>query len=479
MSKFGGGVTVENPETNLLSAGAPNALGAFMDKFTTLTESYWFYDHTEELRYNKEDHVYFRVDPELGNLIELYGVTTVLKIIDKSDALVPWSAKMVVEKLLRLIPLAATKDDFGSFMLAPMTLEDFTKIVMIAKTAPKDKLEDAGNIGHLAHECLEKSIQYAIDHTQGIVLELRDVPTDEKAKACAEAGFAWMRAHNVRWKKTEQKIYSREHQYAGTMDGLATVDSCTDPSCCQKAFKDHLSLIDWKSSNALHIEYLFQTAAYLKAEMEEYGLEILDRWILRLGKNDEEAGKFEPWYAPPKDFPEDFQGFLTCLNLVNLVDSVKARMSTIKKGVKAIRKEQKGIKKELDKAEAKVQKAAAKAQLRLDRTAEKERIKADAKKAREEAKNAKKDLPNPPGKLLVRTEPVNEVPRQAEDTPNVAVAPEVVVEVAPRVPQAAQAVPVHAELPSVTQDSIQSNVFQTDCEEVPVERKRCVIPQED
>ena len=112
LSKFGSTAEVM-PETNLLSAGAPNALAAFMGTFTPLTESYWFYNHTEELRYNKEEHVYFRVDPELGNLTELYGVTNVLKkAIDRSLMLTPWAAKMAIEKLLGVevpAPSASTR----------------------------------------------------------------------------------------------------------------------------------------------------------------------------------------------------------------------------------------------------------------------------------------------------------------------------------------------------------------------------------
>jgi hypothetical protein len=272
LSRFGGLETV--PEANLLSVGAPNALTSFMDQFTTTMEVLWFYDHTEELRYDKVEHVYFRVDPDLGNLIELYGVTDVLKkAIDRSLMLVPWAAKMAIEKLLRTIPLKGV-DEFGSPMLAPMTIEEFTKLALEAKGAHKEKLIEAGDIGHIAHLCLSDSIQYAIDHTNGIVLELRNIPTDEKAKACAEAAFSWMRQHNVRWLGTERKVYSKEHEYAGTADGMAYVDSCSDPSCCTEEVVDRLSLIDWKSSNALHIEYLLQTAAYLNALLEEFGKEV-------------------------------------------------------------------------------------------------------------------------------------------------------------------------------------------------------------
>jgi hypothetical protein len=270
LSKFSPQGDLETEQSsNVLSASAPNALAGFLDQFTTLTESYWFYNHTEELRYNTQEHKYYRVDPELGNLIELQGVTTVLKVIDRSAALVPWGAKMVVEKLLRLIPLKG-EDESHSPMLAPMTLEDFTKIAMDAKTAPRDRLVEAGDIGHIAHQCLEDSINYAIDHTNGVVLELREIPKDEKAKSCSEAGFAWMKAHNVRWLCTERKIYSKKHAYAGTTDGLAWIDSCDNLSCCSEKYVDHLGLVDWKSSNDLHTEYCLQCAAYLQALIEEF-----------------------------------------------------------------------------------------------------------------------------------------------------------------------------------------------------------------
>ena len=454
MGRFGS-LPEETPSLPL--ANAPNALDTFMGKFNTLTdESYWFYNHTEELRYDKEEHKYFRVDPELGNLIELHGVTTVLKIIDRSAALVPWGAKMVIEKLLRLIPLKG-EDEFHSPLLAPMTLEDFTKIAMDAKTAPRDKLTDAGDIGHAAHECLEKSIQHAIDYGIGIVLELRELPEDEKAKAAAEAGFAWMQAHNVRWLKTECKIYSREYGYAGTMDGKAIVDSCDDPSCCSEHFKNSLSIIDWKSSNDLHIEYILQVAgAYHHAEVEEYGEDIQNCFVLRLGKNEEEAGKFQPWRIAAKDFPRAFQGFLLCLQLVKLVDELKAWVSTQKREVREIKKQQRIEQKEIAKMKAKVEKAAAKAQLKLDRAEEKERIKAEAKATRERAKLQ-----------LVETKPVHEVPGQAEDT--LQQAEDTTLQTAVET----TAEPVVMVQP-VLQDQKPTMVY----EDFPVERKPYVIPEE-
>lgn len=378
-------------QTSVVLSNSVNALGLFLDRFTTLTESFFFYEGNVELRFDKEKHVYFRV-AELGNLIEQHGVTTIIKIIDRSAALTPWAAKMMLEKLLRTIPVVV--DEKGTSWLAPMTLGDFTKIAMEAKTAHREIMEEAGDIGHMAHDCLEKSIQYAIDNDpEKKVRELQFVPTDERAYACAVAAKRWMDAHNVRWIHTEKKVYSREYEYPGTMDGLAYVDSCEDPACCAAHFKDHLSLIDWKSSNALHVEYLFQTASYEHAEEEENKQDIQDRWVLRLGKNEEEAGKFEPWYMPESDFDEDFDGFLACRELFLIVNSATERMQKYKKGVREVRKAQKAEAKAVAKAAAKVERARIRAEAKLARAEEKKRIQADAKKAREEAKKVKVDIP--------------------------------------------------------------------------------------
>ena len=127
-----------------------------MEKFTTLTESFWFYNNTIELRFDKENHKYYKVDPELGNLIEQYGVTNTVHIIDRSVALTPWAAKKVIEKLLSTIPVVTRGD--GMF-IPEMKLEDFTKLAMEAKTAPKDILIEAGDIGHQAHEWIEDYIK--------------------------------------------------------------------------------------------------------------------------------------------------------------------------------------------------------------------------------------------------------------------------------------------------------------------------------
>lgn len=369
-----------------IQAPPSGGLAAFVDRFSNLSESFWFYDHTIEIRFDPVEHQYFLVDPELGNLELLYNASTVSHIVDRSEALVPWSAKVAIEKLLRNIPTVEEGDVFGQLYIPTlyvpkMSLADFTKIALDAKSAHKDKLEDAGEVGKMAHAWIEDYIKAVLAGNEAAAL-LLSVPkcADERANNCVNAAFDWMRKHNVRWKETERKVYSKKHKCSGTLDGLCLVDSCDDPLCCETPFKDRLTVADWKTSNYLYLEYLFQTAYYEGAYEEEFGVDVQDRWVLRLGKDD---GEFEPWHLTADDFEDDWNGFLACLHLRRLVDKIDARIKSRKNYVRAKRKEQKAAEREIKIAKERAEKAAAKAEKKLLKQKEKEEAKKKAKEERE------------------------------------------------------------------------------------------------
>lgn len=296
----------------------------------TLGDPILFYDGAVTLKFDKENHAYHLILPDGTTEIQ-EGVTTISNILDHSMYLMPWAVKMMYLKLLKTVPRMAELD--GKQYTESIAWGDFDKLLLEAKFAHREKFEDAGDIGHMAHSWIEESIKWAIKHNEGIVEKMHvTAPDNEQAVNCGLAAYKWMQAHNVRWISTERKVYSREHKYAGTLDGLAIVDSCDDPGCCHRFFMDELSVIDWKSSNHLRIEYLYQTAAYQAAYQEEFGTEIKSRWILRLGKED---GEFEAWYET--DFAQDFDSFLACLKLYRLNKAVDKRMRELKK-LKTFRK---------------------------------------------------------------------------------------------------------------------------------------------
>jgi hypothetical protein len=277
-----------------------------------------FYNDTIHIRYDDVAHVYYRCDD--NKLIPLDGVTTVVKIIDKSEALMNWSCNMMGEKLLASVPTYIAKNERQ--IVSRMPMAEFQVLIHEAKRAHKEKLEDAANVGKEAHKFIEAFIKMEL----GLV-DRPTPPTEERALNCVHAALAWMDAHNVQWLETERKVMSREFEFSGTMDGLAICSSCDNPRCCPTPFENELSLVDWKSANALHLQFCLQTAAYGHALCEEFPeKKILHRFLIKLGKED---GHFASWHLGAETQDQDFQAFLTCLDLVRCMRALKERMDAV------------------------------------------------------------------------------------------------------------------------------------------------------
>ncbi len=307
-------------------------LDQFITKFGGVTEEYKFYDGSVTLRYDVKKHVYLLVTPD-GTLEPQDGCTTICHIIDKSNVLLPWACKMMANKLHSFVDPV-----FREFDAATFEKQDLDEWIQKSKSAHKDKLEDAGEVGHKAHAWIEKWIKNDLASTDFSMTILEKDALEVRAQNCSNAALAWMQAHNIRWRFTERKVYSREFKYAGTMDGLALVDSCNDPKCCKQQFKDHLAVIDWKSSNYLYVEYVLQTAAYRQAYQEETGEQIEDIFIVRLGKED---GEFEAWHIDSSLAEHGWDAFLKALGLSRAMVVLNQSVDDAKDERKAIRKAEK------------------------------------------------------------------------------------------------------------------------------------------
>jgi hypothetical protein len=284
---------------------------------------YWFYGNTVCLKFDQSCWVYYRVMPD-GSLEPQSGVTGVLKIIDKSEALMRWAVRVALARTKKLLVEGGYVGEDAK-RLYESVLDD---ILDRARKADKEELESAGECGHAAHAWIESLIKSILSGDEDRRLELfAKLPEDERAANGCIAAVEWMWKHNVRWISTERKIFSLLYGYAGTADGLAVCDSCGDRSCCPVDFHDHLSLIDWKTSNYLYNTYLAQAACYQQAIEEETGDKIIDRWVIRLGKDDAE---FDPWRFGPETFDYFFQFFLRALDLYKIVHKVDDIVSEFK-----------------------------------------------------------------------------------------------------------------------------------------------------
>ena len=69
--------------------------------------------------------------------------------------------------------------------------------------------------------------------------------------------------------KTEERLISKKHRYAGTMDVLAELNG-------------KLGVLDIKTSMAIYRDYSIQTSAYVEALKEDQAMPPLTSWILRI-----------------------------------------------------------------------------------------------------------------------------------------------------------------------------------------------------
>lgn len=311
-------------------------LDKFIKKFSGLTEEYSFYDGTIKLLYDIKAHVYMLIKPD-GTLEVQDGVTNIAHILDRSKVLLPWCAKVMAQKFLLNAQKFHTPEGYS------FTTEQLETLIREAKSAHKERLTDAGEVGTAAHNWIEQWIKCDLAGTDFSWILLAKDNLEERAQNCCNAALQFCKNHNIRWIQTERKVYSRSNRYAGTMDGLARADSCNDPTCCLEQFKDRLTLIDWKSSNGLWIEFLLQVpGAYKRAFEEETGQAIEDVFIIRLGKED---GAFQTWHVDAELAAKSWDAFLKALELSRsmadlnaLVDEQKDTRRAVKKSEKAAQK---------------------------------------------------------------------------------------------------------------------------------------------
>ena len=289
-----------------------------------------FYRGTIRVRYDDLRHKYYRATD--GQLFLLDGATTVVHIVDK-PAIIPWACKMMQQKLLLNIPHKETPD--GNIVIPQMPLADFEIFVADAKSAHKDKLDDAANVGKQAHFYLECQAKLEL----GLISQMPPVPEDPRAVSCINDALAAWGAHRLVWRAAERKVMSRELDVCGTLDGLVQVSSCSNPFCCPHPFENETALLDYKTSNYLFETFLYQAAFYVHAVVEEFNrLDVRHRFIFKLGKED---GQFASWHCYAEDQAADFAGFVHCLDLTRNLRAAKERMAAVEGAQKDYAKLQK------------------------------------------------------------------------------------------------------------------------------------------
>lgn len=232
------------------------------------------------IKFDDERHIFYGEQGET-----LFSVTGATKVIDKSGALMGWTAKMMAEYMK-----AKWNDGMDR-----MAVED---LIERAKKEYRFLQKEAADIGTEIHKWIE----------QWIAGKNPEMPDNSKVVNGITAFLRFQKEHQFKWIESERIIYSKKHGYAGILDAIASS-------------KDYgIILADFKSSNGIYTEMRFQVAGYQLAWEEETSKKIDKRMIIRFGK---ETGEFE--VCELSEDTKDKKSFLAALELARRIKEVETK----------------------------------------------------------------------------------------------------------------------------------------------------------
>ena len=215
------------------------------------------------------------------------SVTTVLGILDKSAALMPWAVNMALQYV---------KENADG---------DLETVLEQAKKEWRKVSQDAMDIGSAVHDAIECYIKHGVDKTKEEIYSKPDMSDDQK-KAIDNAFLAfleWSDDNGCEWIESEATVIDTENCYAGTLDGVVHFT--------KGEFAGRTMVIDFKSSKGFYDGYGKQVAAYrLAYECKEGCVQVDGCGVLRLDKATGEP-EFKDY---SKDYERKVKAFLLLLD---------------------------------------------------------------------------------------------------------------------------------------------------------------------
>jgi hypothetical protein len=205
-----------------------------------------------------DEHGHHYRNTKTGEVVD--SVTT-KNIIDKPH-LIPWSIRLAIEYL----------EKPGNFEL--LQTDQRANIIKAAQLQGRDAMNEAGSVGSIAHDAIEKYVKFWIktgEKPKDIKSLLND-DDDPRAFAAARSAEKFFNEHLVTPVATEF-IVGKEGEGAGTLDLLVVND------------KGKLELIDWKTSNSIDDFYSCQVATYKRYFTHMTGLKIVRARVVKLEKS--------------------------------------------------------------------------------------------------------------------------------------------------------------------------------------------------
>jgi hypothetical protein len=232
------------------------------------------------------------------------GVTSIIKIKDKSGPLCWWTAEQCeAYARQRIAELQENVAINGGAPLTNVSLDFVYETLAQMRYHYRNVAKNASDIGKLVHEYLYSQLMCVAFGGQE---PLRPRATEDfseemcdQANNAIDAGLEFFATHDMKPITLEQPVWSPTYGYVGTDDFIGMVDG-------------ELCTCDYKTSKSLYPEVWLQTAAYQHAYQEEYPrADIRARWGINVGKD----GTLYAERRGPELFEADFKAFLGLLEI--------------------------------------------------------------------------------------------------------------------------------------------------------------------
>lgn len=166
--------------------------------------------------------------------------------------------------------------------------------------------------GTIAHEMIEAHLRGEIGNDASKIVGWKNY--DPKLVAVAlksyDACCTWMRQTKLEFLYSEVALTSLKHRFGGTLDVIGSMEG-------------KLILGDWKASNAVYADYLYQMAAYAILWEEAYPDQLITGGF-HLCRFAKEAGDFSHHHFPNLD--EEKKTFLAMRDLYDRVKLAEKRV---------------------------------------------------------------------------------------------------------------------------------------------------------
>jgi hypothetical protein len=260
--------------------------------------------------------------------------SAIVSATEAKDGLVWWSAGLAADYLLdnigKILASAERITEYGAGIFQTFDVELSThkrkEWYTQARKRHDEIKKEAGTLGSRVHAYIESALHAIINGDEAPPLE-GDI--DERITAGVEAFRAWWSSSSFHPIGVEVPVAHTHLGYAGTIDVLAI-----------NANGEYV-IVDWKTSKSLHGSYLRQIGAYSLAHHVMHSPDqVTSAYLVRLGKEGDDAGSFEAVHLDAWDLAEAEQAFVSSLALYRYTKHAEAMLNDHTRTIyPAIRKE--------------------------------------------------------------------------------------------------------------------------------------------